>query len=238
MKALVLAAGAGSRLGLKDIPKPMYRIGGKPVLEHNVLLLKKHRVDDICINLYHLPGAIEKYFGDGSKWGVKIQYSFEKEMLGTSGAVKNVEWFWNNNSFFVVYGDNYTDIDLTSMYKRHETSKSIATICVFDPKKVENSGIFGGFVTMDENNRLISFTESNQDLSCRYVNAGVYILEPEILNIIPKNKPSDFGSEIFPMLIESGYLVKGYETNSFVIALDTKEALEKAEILTGKKGGD
>src|SRR3989338_2790140 len=99
MKAIVLGAGLGTRLKLQDIPKPMYKITDKPILEHNILLLRKHNVKDICINLHHMPEVIKNYFEDGKKFGVKIQYSFEEHLLGTSGAVKNIEWFWNKEPF-------------------------------------------------------------------------------------------------------------------------------------------
>lgn len=238
MKALILAAGLGKRLGLKDVPKPMCIIAGKPILEHNILLLKKHFVEDICINLHFLPDVIKSYFADGGKWGVKIQYSFEKELLGTSGSIKNIERFWNKEPFFVIYGDNYTNVDLTSMLHEHNLFKPLVTIALFDPKKVKNSGIFGGFVTMNKNNRLLSFIEGKKDMPSSYVNAGVYILEPEVLDLIPGDRASDFGSDIFPTLIEKGYLINGYETSDIVIAFDTLEALEYGRKIMSIIGGN
>lgn len=227
MKALVLAAGLGKRLGLKDIPKPMYKINSKPILEHNILLLKKYNVNDICINLHYKGDVIKDYFEDGKKWGIEIQYSFEKELLGTSGAVKNVSWFWDKSPFFVMYGDNLTAINLKEMLDLHISSKPIATIAVFNPDAVENSGIAGGFVKMDNNN-IISFMEGIGKVENGYVNAGVYVMEPDILNTIPTGVASDFGRDIFPKLIKDGSTLKGYTTKSHVIAVDTKEALEKA----------
>ena len=91
MKALLLAAGKGKRLGsvTKMIPKPMVKISGKPILEHNILMLKNSGIVDIFINLHHLPEIITDYFEDGEKWGVNINYKLEEELLGTSGAVKS-----------------------------------------------------------------------------------------------------------------------------------------------------
>ena len=162
MKAIVLAAGIGQRLGSKEVPKPMIEINGKPILEHNILLLKKHDVTDICINLHYLPDLIKNHFQDGSKWGVKISYSFEEELLGTSGAVKNIEQFWDDKPFFVVYGDNFTDVNLADMYDFHATDNSIGTIALFDPKISPNSGIAGGVVTMDQHNKINSFIEGQK----------------------------------------------------------------------------
>lgn len=228
MKAIILAAGLGKRLGLKDVPKPMYRVDGKPILEHNILLLKEHNIKDICINLHHLPDVIKNYFGDGNKWGVKVQYSYEKELLGTGGAVKNVEWFLDKSPFFVVYGDNYSNIDLTEMLDFHTSSKATATIAVFNPKETVSSDIAGGFITMDKDCRLLSFKEGKCHEAEGIVNAGVYILEPEVLSIIPGNSFSDFGNDIFPKLLIKSMAIRGYLVKGFVLAIDTKEALEKA----------
>lgn len=226
MKAIILAAGLGTRLNLKNVPKPMYKIKNKPILEYNILLVCKHNVKDICINLHYMPEVIKNYFGDGNKWGVRIQYSLEKHLLGTSGAVRNIEWFWDKEPFFVIYGDNYTNINLTEMLQFHLANKSIATIAVFDPKKVKNSGIASGFVTIDENNKLLSFTEGGNREHSGYVNAGIYILEPSVLNIIPSGIPSDFGKDIFPKLLKNKSSLFGYVVSGFVMAIDTENALE------------
>jgi NDP-sugar pyrophosphorylase family protein len=232
MKAIILAAGLGSRLGL-DIPKPMYKINGKPVLEHNILLLKKYGITDICINLFYKGDVIKDYFNDGSKWGVKINYSLEKELFGTSGDVKNCEWFLEKEPFFVLYGDNYSDIDLSEMLKFHNENKPVSTVALFDPAICLNSGIAGGVVTLDKDNRLLSFTEG-KDKSNGYVNAGVYILDYQILDMIPLNVVSDFGRDIFPKLLKQGSLLKGYITNSFILAIDTQDALKMTEQVLNK----
>ncbi len=239
MKAIILAAGLGSRLGL-DIPKPMYKINGKPVLEHNILLLKKHGIEDVCITLHYKWDVIKDYCGDGSKWNVKIQYSFESELLGTSGALKNKEVgnFLKKDQFFVIYGDNYTDINLNQMLDFHNGTKLIATIALFDPEKSLNSGIAGGVIEMDKDNNLNSFIEgkSKGNGIKGYVNAGIYVLEHKILDMIPDKPPSDFGKDIFPKLLKNGYKLKGYLTDSFVLAIDTKDALSTAEEVLQKRG--
>lgn len=234
MKAIVLSAGIGQRLGFKEIPKPMVEINGKPVLEHNILLLKKYGVTDICINLHYLPDVIKNYFQDGSKWGVQISYSLESKLLGTGGAVKNIERFWNDKPFFVIYGDNFTDINLADMYNFHTSENSFATIALFDPQISLNSGIAGSVVTMDKHNKISSFIEGQKSDTSGYVNAGVYVLEPGILDIIPEGQSSDFGKDIFPSLIKTGHVLKGYVTKGFVIAIDDKDALQQAEFVTKK----
>ncbi len=228
MKALILAAGLGKRLGLKDIPKPMFEIDGKPILEHNILLLKKHGIKDIIINLHYMPTVIKDFFKDGNNWGVNIQYSFEDELLGTSGAVKKIEKELKSEHFFVIYGDNYTDINLTELLDFHTSNNLSATISVFDPKKSLNSRIAGGTVLTDQENNIISFIEGKTNDSSGYVNAGVYILEPNILDFIPANCFSDFGKDIFPTILKNNFPIKAYLTDSFVIAIDTNDALKNA----------
>lgn len=229
MKSLILAAGIGSRLKLEDIPKPMYKINEKPILEYSILLLKKYGITDICITLHHKGDVIKNYFAGGSKWQVKIQYSEEKELLGTSGAIKNINWFWDSGPLLVIYGDNYTNINLSEMINFHNKTKPIATIALFDPEKVPNSRIAGGVVIMDQNNNLLSFIEGKGNHPNGYVNAGVYVVEREILDMIPLKVPSDFGKDVFPKILEQKLVLKGYETKEFVIAIDTKEALMEAE---------
>ena len=226
MKAIILAAGLGKRLGLEELPKPMYKINEKPILEHNILLLKKHDIQDICITLHYKGEVIKDYFEDGKKWNVRITYAFEKTLLGTSGGVKSAAWFLEKGSFFIIYGDNYTNIDLTEMLQFHKNTNPTATIALFDSAKSLNSKIAGGFVNLDKSNSVVSFIEGGKNESSGYVNAGVYILEPKVLDMIPVNKPSDFGADIFPKLLKNNFLVKGYLTNSFVLAIDTKDALE------------
>jgi len=229
MKAIILAAGIGSRLGLEDIPKPMYKIQGKPILEHNILLLKKHGIKDIFINLYYMGDVIKNYFRDGSNWQANIRYSPEDELLGTSGAVKNLEAFWNDEPFFVVYGDNYSDVDLTKMLAFHRFNKVPVTVALFNPEETTSSQVAGGFVTIDGNNKIMSFQEGIKNHDNGYVNAGVYIIEPVILDMIPKDKPSDFGKDIFPELIKKKIQLKGFITKGFVLAIDTKDALKTTE---------
>ena len=124
MKAVILAAGKGERLGniTQRIPKPMIPINGKPILEYNIELCKKNGIDEIFINLHHLPHKIKKYFGDGSRFGVRIKYKYEAEILGTAGGVKNFQEDLGTDPFFVLYGDNLIDMDLFFIFDDGEFS--------------------------------------------------------------------------------------------------------------------
>jgi NDP-sugar pyrophosphorylase family protein len=135
MKAVVLAAGKGERLkGVVDTaPKPMVKVDGKPILEHNIAWLKSFGITDICINIHYLPDVVTNYFGDGSKWGVKIIYSYEPKLLGTAGAVRKiVSEIWKDSvsgAFVVAYGDNLlSDFDLRRIIDFHFENKGLSVL--------------------------------------------------------------------------------------------------------------
>ena len=155
MKAIKKYAGKGERLGTitNYTPKTMIQIDGKPILQHNIELCKKFGIIDIYINLHHLPHVVMKYFGDGKKFGVNIKYSYEEELLGTSGAVKKIaksDSYFRKNPFYVIYGDNYSDYNLNLL-----KSEEIATIAFHYREDVSNSGV----AEFDENSKILSFIE-------------------------------------------------------------------------------
>jgi len=131
MKAIILAAGLGTRLYplTKDRPKAMVEFAGKPLIEHHINWLKANRITEIAINLHHLPDKIKEHLGDGSKFGVNITYSFEDEIMGTAGGVKKLQDFFDE-PFIVFYGDEFTDLDLTEVKSFHEQNNSFATMCI------------------------------------------------------------------------------------------------------------
>ncbi|MBI2995635.1 MAG: nucleotidyltransferase family protein [Candidatus Melainabacteria bacterium] len=238
MKAIVLAGGLGTRLGLQDIPKPMYKVNGKPLLEYNILLLRKHNIKEICIALHYMPEIIKNYFKDGKNWEVEITYSLEKEPLGTAGAVRNAQGFIGNEQLLVIYGDNFSNFNLGRMMSYHNLCNPFVTIGIFDPDKSINSKIAGGYVIVDENNNVLSFSEGEKNMIPGYksfVNAGIYILEPEVLDMIQLENQLDFGKDIFPEILKRKKTMKAFLTNDFVIAIDTKDALNIAENLIQSK---
>lgn len=222
MKALILAAGKGTRLGslTENIPKVMININGKPCLQHNIKFLKKYGVDEIAINTHHLSEKIKEYFEDGSKFGVNIRYSYEPELLGTSGALNNFRDFFNE-TFIVVYGDVIHKTDLKKMFEFHKEKDSFVTIAL-DNRENKTSA-----VVLDKD-RIINFIEKPKEkIPNSYVNSGIYILEPEILKFIP-NGNSDFGFNIFPNLLKSGEKLYGFNIGK-VIDIGTFEGLKEAE---------
>ncbi|HCA42540.1 MAG TPA: hypothetical protein DEP28_04725 [Bacteroidetes bacterium] len=204
MKAFILSAGIGSRLIplTLTIPKPMLPIVNKPALEHTINLCKRHNIRDIKMNLYYLPENIDKYFKDGKDFGVNISYSLEKKLLGTAGAIKRVQSFFND-TFVVLSGDGFTNIDLSAMLKFHKEKNSKATIAV---KQVDDPSKFGVVVTNEEN-KILRFQEKPKpdEALSNLINTGIYIFEPEILNLIPGKEEYDFGYQLFPKLLEINY---------------------------------
>lgn len=228
MKAVILAAGKGERLGsiTQDIPKPMIEIAGKPMLEHNIVMCKNSGIDEIFINLHHLPLTIKSYFGDGEEWGVTIGYSFEPELLGTAGAVKKLYEHLVGMPFLVIYGDNYfgSDFDLLDVKRFHEEKKSEFTIVLSHLDDVSQSGI----AELTEDGRITRFIEKPINIGTHdsWINAGIYVVEPFILDGI-RSGYTDFANDVIPLLITDKHDVYGYKMKKDVSPIDTPELLER-----------
>jgi NDP-sugar pyrophosphorylase family protein len=233
LKAIILAAGKGERLKdiTQDLPKPMINYKGKPLLHHNIELCKTYGLKDLYINLHHLPEKIKKYFGKGEGFGVNIKYSYESELLGTSGAVKKIAAdYWNNESdndkfFFVIYGDNFSAYDLTAIERKIKATDSLAAIAFHHRQDTSHSGV----AEFDENHRIIKFIEKPKlgESESHWVNAGIYCLNTEILNFIPEGN-SDFSRDIFPELLRKNKAIYGICNETDVKAFDTPEMYKKS----------
>lgn len=238
MKAMILAAGVGSRLRplTDEMPKPMIPVVGKPVMEHIVELLVQHGFNEIYANLNYLPDAIERYFGDGARWGVKMAFSLEKDLLGTAGAVKKLEKNFDG-IFIIMMGDAITNCNLSEAIEFHKKNKSKATIVV---KQVEDTSQFG-VVVFDENGSIKSFQEKpkKEEAKSNWANVGIYIFEPEILKLIPANTEYDFGHQLFPKLIEEKvpFYACGMELDWSDIGSFGELAKVNQEILKGRYKG-
>ena len=227
MQAIILAAGIGKRLGsiTQNIPKPMIKVDNKPILEHNILMCKRNGIEDIFINLHHLPSFIKNYFGDGKKWGVNIKYKYEPKLLGTAQTVYNFQDHLSE-SFFVVYGDNYFnyDTDLNYIKSFHDSKNSDFTIGLCKVDDVSNSGV----AEQNSSGKITSFIEkpSASKVMAGWVNAGIYYSSFDMLNNFDK-KLTDFGSHLIPHLINSSYNVYGVKLKNKVIAIDTPHLFNK-----------
>ncbi|HKP12553.1 MAG TPA: nucleotidyltransferase family protein [Blastocatellia bacterium] len=208
-KAILLAAGKGTRLRpLTDaVSKCMVEVAGKPILEHNVERLRAHGVTEIIINLHHRPDSITAHFGDGSRWGLRITYSFEPELLGTAGAVKKAAADFDV-PFFVWYGDNLSDCRLDRLWRSHTARGGIATIALHHRDDPTQSGIVG----LGTNDRVVRFLEKPraEQVFSHWVSAGILVLEPDVLRAIARAGAADFGRDVFPALLDQGAAIYGY----------------------------
>jgi len=222
MKAVILVGGEGTRLRplTCNIYKAMVPVLNKPFLEHMIHYLRGHGVDDIVLALCHLPEHIKDYFADGSKFGVKLSYVIEESPLGTAGAVKNAESYLDD-LFFVFNGDILTDIDLRAMLSFHRERKAKATIAL---TPVEDPTFYGVAET-DLQGKVNRFVEkpSRGEATTNLINAGIYILDQEILQDIPTNTPSMFERHLFPALLAKGVPIYGFPSHAYWIDIGTPE---------------
>jgi len=215
VRAMVMAAGAGTRLRpLTDqVPKPMVPIANRPVLEYTLLNLKRHGITDIILNLHAYPKQIKTYFGDGSRWGLHLEYSYEPELLGTAGGVKNVESFLNRGTFLVMSGDGLTDVDLTALIAFHRARRALATMAV---APVEQRFDYGIALTTPTG-RITRFVEKPSwgEIFSNRVNTGIYVFEPEIFSFISKHRPDDFGKHVWPALLKGRKPIFAWKTSAY-----------------------
>ena len=232
MNAIILAAGSGERLKFitKDFPKPMIEIFGKPILQHNIELCRDFGIKNIFINIHYMPEKITEYFQSGEKIGVNIKYSYEEPILGTSGAIRKIAedyWGYDENDistldkikpFFVVYGDNFSNINLNALFNFYKNNNAIANIAFHYRKDVT----FSGVAEFDEKFRILRYIEKPKPgvTESHWVNAAIYLFKPEILKFIPKGF-SDFSIDIFPTLLGKNIPIYGVCYNSRLLPFDT-----------------
>jgi mannose-1-phosphate guanylyltransferase/phosphomannomutase len=212
MKAFILAAGVGNRLKplTQYLPKPMVPILNKPALYHIISNLSAHGISEAKLNLYYQPQSIKNYFGTEFK-GVKLSYSVEKQLLGTAGAIKKNESFFDD-TFIVMSGDGLTDINLKRLVNYHKKKGALATLAL---KKIDARFEYGVGVR-GKGGEITKFVEkpSWADFFSNTVNTGIYVFEPEIFKYIP-NKVYDFGRDVIPKLLEKKLPVYGYVMDEY-----------------------
>ena len=218
MKAMILAAGKGTRVRplTYDLPKPMIPLLGKPVMAYLVEHLKKHGITEIMVNVSWLHEKIEEYFGEGEQFGVQIGYSFEgymtddgtvvPEPIGSAGGMKKIQEFGGffDDTTIVLCGDALIDLDLKAALLEHRRKGAMASVITKEVPwdKVSSYGV----VVTDEEGRIKQFQEkpSQEEALSNYISTGIYIFEPEVIDLIPAGVAFDIGSELFPLLAERG----------------------------------
>jgi mannose-1-phosphate guanylyltransferase len=196
MKAMVLSAGLGTRLYplTFEIPKPMVPVLDRPVMAHILGLLERQGFDEVIANLHYFPDTIRGYFGE------RIAYSYEEELLGTAGGVRNVAGFFGDDLITVISGDALTDIDVGALVERHRSAGGIATLTV---KKVPDTREYG-VVIHDADGRIQGFQEKPEPAEALsdLGNCGIYCFSPEIFDYFPDRAFVDWAQDVFPTLLE------------------------------------
>ncbi|MDB4894380.1 MAG: nucleotidyl transferase [Firmicutes bacterium] len=214
MKAVVMAGGEGTRLRPLTVnrPKPMVPVANRPVMEHIVGLLRQHGITDVIATLQYMPDAIQEYFGDGSDFGVNMQYSIEAQPLGTAGSVRQAAPSLTE-TFLVISGDALTDMDLTDLIRFHKAKGSVATLAL---TRVEKPLEFGVVIT-DGTGRIVRFLEkpSWSEVFSDTINTGIYVLEPEVLELMADGQVFDWSKDIFPKLLATRRPMYGYVSRDY-----------------------
>jgi mannose-1-phosphate guanylyltransferase/phosphomannomutase len=217
MRAIIIAGGFGTRLRplTYNTPKSMVPVANIPFVIHQVSLIKKYGIKEIILNLHYLSDNIKKIFEDEQKHGVKIYYSIEESPLGTAGAVKNAEQYFDSDPLLIFNGDILTDIDLSELLKFHRKKKATATLTL---TKVEDPTTYGLVIT-DGDGRIKRFIEkpSWERVTTNTISAGIYVVDPKVFSRVPANKPHSFERELFPSLLESGEAFYAFESDAYWI---------------------
>ena len=229
MKAVILAGGLGTRLRpyTKSLPKPMLPLGGKPILEYEIEWVKKNGIKEIVLCVSYLRNKIEDYFGDGKKFGVKIEYAISKKPLATAGQLKTAEKFIDD-TFVCLYGDSIYNFSLRNMIKHHKKSRANVTMSLFDYR----FNLKYGVIDTKKSGQVTTWNEK-PEFSAK-INIGCYVMEPEVLKLIPKNKEYGMDDVIRKVLSRKKKVSSVTSKNGF-IDIGDKDTYEKTNEEYSKK---
>jgi mannose-1-phosphate guanylyltransferase/phosphomannomutase len=231
MKAMVLCAGFGTRLGelTQETPKPMLKAAGVPLADYILTNLRNHGFTQVMVNLHYHAEKIRNGLQRWSNKGVALSFSFEDVLLGTAGAVKKVEaYFAQEELFLVQYGDVVTDVDLTKMVEFHRKKNALGTLLVHQRRK-SNSAI-----TLDEQACIRRFVERPPEefwetVDQTWVNSGLMLFSPRVLDYVPESGPADWPRDVFPSVVSQGGLYAFPLEGSYRVAVDSMERLSQLE---------
>jgi len=229
MKAVILAGGLGTRLRpyTKSLPKPMLPLGGKPILEYEIEWARKNGINEIVLCVSYLRNKIEEYFEDGKKFGVKIEYAVSKKPLATAGQLKTAEKFIDD-TFVCLYGDSIYNFSLKNMIRHHKKSKASVTMSLFDYK----FNLKYGVIDTKKSGQVTAWNEK-PEFSAK-INIGCYVMEPEVLKLIPKNK--EYGMDnVIRKVLSNKKKVSSVISKKGFIDIGDKETYEKTNEVYSKK---
>ncbi|MFV1963886.1 MAG: NDP-sugar synthase [Pirellulaceae bacterium] len=230
MQAFILAGGLGTRLRslVNDRPKPLAPIGSAPFLEHQLRFLKAQRISEFVFCVGYRHEQIQDHFGDGQRWGVSIIYSVEDRPLGTAGALKHAERY-ANGAFLVLNGDTFVDLDVNALIQAHHSGHIGHSACLATVALTETDDPRGyGSIRLGEEDAIVAFREKEAvETDVRYVNAGVYVLEPRIFTLIPVSQNISLERDTFPRVLDSDYKIRGFRTGGFFVDIGTPEGYHR-----------
>jgi NDP-sugar pyrophosphorylase family protein len=229
MKAMILAAGLGTRLRplTNTIPKPLLPVGGTPLIVWNLLLLKRHGFRQVVINLHHLGPMIEQVLGSGSKFGMRITYSHEPVILGTGGGIKQAEPHFSGEPVLILNGDTLVELDLEALCDFHHTRGAAATLVLREDSEAARWGLVEvgdkGQILRITGKGLMDFVPATLRMF-----AGIHILHPQLLREVPKGVASSI-IDPYVRAIEQGEPVLGYDLQGYWSDIGTAERYAQAE---------
>jgi len=229
MKAMILAAGLGTRLRpLTDTtPKPLLPVAGTPMIVWNLLLLKRHGIRDVVINLHHLGAMIPQALGDGSAFGMRIIYSHEPVILGTGGGIKQAEQHFHGEPVLILNGDTLFELDLGALMDFHREQQAAATLVLRqDPEAAR-----WGLVEVTDHAEVVRITGrglSERTAMAARMFAGIHILHPRLLRYLPINKECSI-IDAYVQGIQEGERVMGYDFDGFWSDVGTPERYAQVE---------
>ena len=224
---ILLVGGFGTRLKplTNQTPKPMLPVGGLPVTERQLLAAKKAGITTVILATSYLCEVFTPYFGDGSKWGMKLLYAVESEPLGTGGAIRNaaalVDFADSDEEFVIFNGDVLSGHDIAAQLEFHRANQADATLHLIE---VIDARAFG-CVPTESNGRVIDFLEKMENPITNAINAGCYVFNASVISQIPAGKVVSIERETFPQLVKSGRPVYGYNEQSYWLDIGTPAAL-------------
>lgn len=229
MKAMVLAAGLGTRLRplTENTPKALLMVNGRPLIEYSLLLLQKHGVRDVVINLHYLGDLIQKELGSGSQFGMKIHYSWEPHILGTGGGIKKASHYFEGEGFLVLNSDVLIDLDLKSFHRFHKRKKSLATMVVRD-----QDGECGFTpVWLGRGERIAGIGQRPEKPAALqpFMYTGVQYIEPDFLNFLPEDREACLIREGYLPAIGAKKRISGYRYDGYWNDLGTPDRYRQAE---------
>jgi NDP-sugar pyrophosphorylase family protein len=222
VKAVILAGGLGTRLRevVADRPKPMAEVAHQPFLVYQIAQLRGFGFRELVLCVGHRAAQITTYLGDGAQWGVEIAYAVEETLLGTAGAIRNAGAYLHD-TFLAMNGDSYVDADLGALVSAHRRRRASAprTLATVLRTYVGDAASYGT-LELDREGRITRFAEKAARAQ-GWINAGVYVLEPQVLDLIPANRPVSLERELYPGLLQQGYELYSQPTRGYFVDIGT-----------------